>query len=152
MPRVRIQGGSSSPFQVSATNVDTDDRFSLIFDGNQQPLRALNHGWVLTQREANDGNIAPVFFVPSGVSYSSPSGLWPLFVCQEWAAPYSGPINYPTGYRGRAPSLNNLSGQNRLTGPGGALANGIFYGLAFRRNSPAGLSYYVNVLIFRNMQ
>lgn len=150
MPRLRIQGGSSSPFQVSATNVDANDTFALIFDGNQQPLRALNHGWVLASRAANDGNITPAFFVPSGVGYSSPSGLWPLFACQEWMAPYSGPLDYPAGYRGRGPSLNNLAGG--LNGPGGALANGIFYGIAYRRSSQGGFNFYVNVLIFRNLQ
>lgn len=150
MPRVRIQSGSSNPFKVSATDVDADDTFALIFDGNQQALRVLNHGWVLCTRGASDGNIAPVVFFPSGITYSAPSGLWPLFTCQEWMAPYSGSLDYPSGYRGRGPSQNNLAGT--LTGPGGALANGIFYGLAFRRSSMGAQSFYVNALIFRNLQ
>lgn len=148
--RVRIQGGSTSPFKVSASNVDADDTFALIFDGNQSPLRILTHGVIATPRAP--GNIAPAVFFQAAVGYSAPAGLFPLFALSAF---YSTPsaVGAPPGNRAQGPWITiNGSGIPRSAGGfGGALANGLFYGVNFDSGTTGTTSYNVNFMIFRNM-
>ncbi len=148
--RVRIQGGSASPFKVSATNVDANDTFALIFDGNQSPLRILTHGVIASSRSA--GNIAPAVFQQAAVGYSAPAGLFPLFALSAFLGP-SGAVGAPAGSRAQGPwiTINGSGLPRNASGFGGALANGWFYGVNFDANTTATSTYNVNFMIFRNM-
>lgn len=148
--RVRIQGGSSSPFRVSASDVDADDTFALIFDGNQSPLRILTHGVVAATR--SPGNLAPAVFIQSAVGYTAPPGLFPLFAVSAYLGPTTA-VGAPSGNRAQPPWITSSGGvPPAVSGFGGALANGWFYGINYDRNvGNAATSYSVNFLIFRNM-
>lgn len=146
MPRrVLIQGGSSSPFRVSANDAASDDTFALIFDGNQSPLRVLTHGWVAASRSA--GNIAPAVFSQAtapggGPLYDVSLPGFPLFSCSNYQ-PASTSTTLPA--RAQNPYSQTKSPPPPFTGFGGALAGGYFYGINFFAGP-----YNVNFLIFRN--
>jgi len=148
--RLRIQGGSSSPFKVSASNVDADDTFALIFDGNQSPLRIVTHGQVAANRNA--GNIAPAVFTQSAVGYTAPPGLFPLFALADYLPPLTAGGGIPAGGRARNPFLQqNTAPPPPGNGFGGALANGWFYGMNFTNLSSGVSTYNISFIIFRNM-
>lgn len=140
MPRrVLIQGGSASPFRVSANNEAADDTFALIFDGNQSPLRIATHGWISASRSA--GNIAPaVFNQAAGPVYDTAIAGFPLFSCSGYL-----PAEGSLPARARNPYSQMKTPPPPFTGFGGALSGGYFYGINF-----FGGPYSVNFMIFRN--
>jgi hypothetical protein len=140
MPRrVIIQGGSASPFRVSANDAASDDTFALIFDGNQSPLRILTHGWVTAARSGD--NIAPAAFTQAaGPAYDVSIPGFPLFSCSGYMPPTS---SLPA--RAANPYSQNKAPPPPFSGFGGALSGGYFYGINF-----FGGPYSVNFMIFRN--
>lgn len=147
--RIRIDSTASSPFRVSAagTDVDLAEFNTLIFDGNQPPLRLWATGYV-TVAGISDADFVlgkNVSVASSGVSFATPSGTEAVFITQ-WRNPDPGWDSFG--------ALTTPSFSNRRGG-GGGLCSHVFVGANMWVGIPGtgstpGPSIYVNYCVFKD--
>ncbi len=157
--RVLIGAGAASPFLVSSGgDAGSVDFTNLIFDGNQQPLRLWNRGYVTVNPVAKGALPLPVPQVDPTMSYSTPFGS-PVFIVVGRSAQVNDiglTLPLTTPWHRVADPLAKGSGQ----GFGGVISNAdkLFYGLNFQdpnNNTDSGYPpnvapTYVNYCIFKN--
>lgn len=148
-PRVRIDSTAASPFRVSSagTDVDTAEFNSLIFDGNQQPLRFWGSGFVtvsgFTWNDWQTGKNIAETIGPGG--FTTPTGTSAIFLTM-WRDTSLHRVTTPAF----GPAFVGVGG----TG-GGGLCGGTFSGVASNIGTSTnpttpGPNIYSNYCIFRN--
>jgi hypothetical protein len=142
--RVKIDGTASSPFRVSVSGVDVDlaEFNTLIFDGNQSPLRLWATGYItITGISDADFILGKNVNVDHTGSFPTPSGTAPVFMTMwRWVGDPNGFVQTPTfGSR---------------QGAGGGVCSGAFVGANFHAAASGvggpGVSAHTNYCIFKN--
>jgi hypothetical protein len=155
--RVAIGAGGASPFVVSSSGDALSVGFeNLIFNGNQQPLRLWNKGFVTVNpipKLGPGGLPLPIVFRDDRYTYPTPTGS-PVFIIAGKNAFGSLPLQTP--WHRVADPLSKGSSQ----GFGGVISNSDkkFYGLNFsdpNNNTDQGYPAvvyptYINFCIFKN--
>lgn len=158
--RVIFQAGGGSPLRISVAGVDAASaQFdTLIFDGNQPPLRLWMLGYVTTFPlvAGNSFNIN----VASGPSIPTPAGTTPIFFCMKRQT-NQGAAGGDTNNNMlpiRSPAAN-AGGMGGAVVGSGAGSDNVFIGLNFNRDNASGGFYngaadpgIVNYAIMRNYQ
>lgn len=146
--RVKIDGSASSPFRVSVSGVDVDgaEFNTLIFDGNQSPLRLWATGFFavagITDNDFSGGkNIS----VDHSGSFPTPSGTTPVFITMSRRTDAPG---NPNGFT-VTPYFGNRNGG------GGGICSGTFVGANFwvgnvGSGAAPGPIIYSNYCIFKD--
>lgn len=148
--RVKIDGSASSPFRVSVAGVDVSgaEFNTLIFDGNQSPLRLWATGYI------NVAGISDSDFSIGGKninvdytgSFPTPSGTTPIFITMHKRS--DGPSGNPNGF-----TVTPYFGSRE--GGGGGICSGVFVGANFHVGIPGtgstpGPPAYCNYCIFKD--
>jgi hypothetical protein len=128
-----VSGGS--------TDAGSADKFDLLFDGNQSPLRIWGTGYVVATPLEPD-NLAPAWVTPGPAVIASPAGQSPIFVVSgRNSFDVSKTVYHDTGNAGF----------------GGIIASNQFFAINFSRNVYRDgvlifdSTIYVNFCIFRNI-
>lgn len=146
--RVKIDGSAASPFRVSVAGVDVDgaEFNTLIFDGNQSPLRLWATGYHtiagITDSDFNGGKNIEVF---NGNDFPTPSGTTAIFMIMYRRTDAGG---NPNGF-------TNTPYFGAREGSGGGMCSGKFVGANFYAGlagtgAAPGPSSYVNYCVFKD--
>jgi hypothetical protein len=142
--RVKIDSTAASPFRVSSAGaaVDTAEFNTLIFDGNQSPMRLWATGYILVTGISDADFIGGKNVnVDHTGSFPTPTGTTPVFIT-VWRRDGD-----PTGS-----VITPFFGSR--SGAGGGVCSGTFVGANFHAAASGvggpGASAYTNYCIFKN--